>query len=133
MRRADEEDGVAAGIVDAPGAEPRVGRVALPPRTPGTTLLSVVAAPLNPLDLLIASGTFHSARHDDPYVPGSECVGVVLESDVCSPGSRVYAECPPTPAAPGAFAAQVVVGDEDLLPLADDVDPVSAAAVGNSG
>src|SRR3954454_7775175 len=122
MRRADEEDGVAAGIVDAPGAEPRVGRVALPPRTPGTTLLSVVAAPLNPLDLLIASGTFHSARHEAPYVPGSECVGVVLDSDSVPPGTWVYGECHATPDTPGAFAGQALIADEDLLVLPDGVD-----------
>ena len=126
-------DGVLAAIIDAPGAEPRLGPVALPPRTPGTTLVAVVAAPLNPLDLLIASGTFHSARHEAPYVPGSECAGVVLDSDAYPPGSLVYAECHASPATPGALATQALVADEDLLPLPDGVDPVLAAAVGNSG
>lgn len=124
---------ILAGIVDRPGAEPRLGPVVLPPRTPGTTRVAVVAAPLNPLDLLIASGTFHSARHDSPYVPGSECVGVVLDSDRYAPGSWVYAECSASPDAPGTLAAQVLVADEDLLPLPEGVDPVLAAAVGNSG
>jgi NADPH2:quinone reductase len=122
-----------AAIVDAPGAEPRLGSVAIPSRTPGTTLLAVVAAPLNPLDLAIASGTFHSARHDEPYVPGSECVGVVLESDRYAPGSWVYAQCHASPTTPGTFAARVLVADEDLLPLPDGIDPVLGAAVGNSG
>jgi NADPH:quinone reductase-like Zn-dependent oxidoreductase len=127
------ESDVRAVIIDAPGAEPRMGSVALPPRTPGTTLIAVAAAPLNPLDLLIASGTFHSARHDAPYVPGSECVGTVLESDRYRPGSVVYAECHASPATPGAFATQALVTDEDLLPVPDGLDPVRAAAVGNSG
>jgi len=130
---ADNPRTVLAAIIDAPGAEPRLGPIALPPRTPGTTLVAVVAAPLNPLDLLIASGTFHSARHEDPYVPGSECAGVVLDSDVYPPGSLVYAECHASPATPGALAAQALIVDEDLLPLPDGVDPVLAAAVGNSG
>ena len=127
------EGGVRAAIIDAPGAEPRLGSVARPPRTPGTTLIAVMAAPLNPLDLLIASGTFHSGRPRWPYVPGSECVGAVLGSDRYPPGSLVYAECHASPATPGAFAAQVLVADEDLLPLPDGLDPVLAAAVGNSG
>lgn len=124
---------IPAGIIDAPGAPPRLGSVTMPPRTPGTTRLRVIAAPLNPLDLVTASGTFHSARHEAPYVPGSECVGTVLESDQFPPGSSVYAECHATPARPGAFAAQVLVADGDVLPLPEGIDPVLAAAVGNSG
>jgi NADPH:quinone reductase-like Zn-dependent oxidoreductase len=126
-------DGIGAVIIDAPGAAPRLGSVELPPRTSGTTLVSVVAAPVNPLDLAIASGTFHSARHEAPYVPGSECVGVVLDSGRYPPGSLVYGECRASPDTPGTFATRVLVADEDLLPLPDGLDPVLAAAVGNSG
>jgi len=125
--------GVRAAIIDAPGAQPRLGTVVLPPRTSGTTAVAVTAAPLNPLDLVIASGTFHSARYEAPYVPGSECVGAVLDSGRFPPGSLVYAECHASPATPGCFAAQVLVADEDLLPLPGGLDPVLAAAVGNSG
>ncbi len=124
---------LAAAIIDAPGAPPRLGSVPLPSRTSGTTLLSVVAAPLNPLDLAIASGTFHSARHEVPYVPGSECVGIVVDSDRYRPGTTVYAECHASPATPGTFAAQVLVADDNVLPLPEGIDPVPAAAVGNSG
>ncbi|MGX6604992.1 quinone oxidoreductase family protein [Micromonosporaceae bacterium Da 78-11] len=127
------DDGVPAVLVDAPGAEPRLGSIVLPPRTPRTTLLSVLAAPLNPLDLAIASGTFHSARHEAPYVPGSECVGVVLDSDRHPVGSLVYAQSHASPATPGTFATQVRVADDEVLPLPDGLDPVPAAAVGNSG
>lgn len=122
-----------AAIVDAPGAEPRLGSIALPARTPGSTLLAVLAAPLNPLDLVIASGGFNSARHEDPYVPGSECVGVVLDSDRFPAGSRVYAECHASPSSPGSFATHTLVADENLVPLPDGLDPITAAAVGNSG
>jgi NADPH:quinone reductase-like Zn-dependent oxidoreductase len=124
---------VKAAIVDAPGSEPRLGQVSLPARTPGQTLVSVLAAPLNRLDLLVASGTFHSARHEDPYVPGSEFVGTVLESERYAVGARVYGECHPTPTTPGAFAEQVIVDDSDLIPLPDGLDAVRAAAVGNAG
>ncbi|MFB7085188.1 zinc-binding alcohol dehydrogenase family protein [Streptomyces sp. NPDC056296] len=133
-----DADGTAGGeplaaIVDAPGSEPRLGPVLLPPRTPGTTLVAVVAAPLNPLDLLIASGTFHSARHEEPYVPGRECVGIVLASDRYPLGSWVYGESEASPGSPGAFATQALIADEDLLLLPNGLDPVRAAAVGNSG
>lgn len=124
---------VPAAIVDRPGAEPRFGRVGLPARVPGTTRLAVVAAPLNPLDLLIASGGFHSARYDVPYVPGSECVGTVVASDRYPAGALVYAECLASPERPGAFAAEALVDDENVLVLPEGLDPVGAAAVGNSG
>ena len=129
----DAPGGLPAAIIDAPGAAPRLGTVTLPPRGPGTTLVSVLATPLNPLDLVIASGTFHSARHELPYVPGSECTGTVIDSGRYPAGSLVYAECHASPTSPGAFATRVLVSDEDLLPLPDGTDPVLAAAVGNSG
>ena len=122
-----------AAIIDAPGAVPRFGSIERPPRASGTTRIAVLAAPLNPLDLLIASGNFHSARHESAYVPGAECVGTVLESDTHPIGSLVYAECHPSPTTPGAFADEVLVADTDVLPVPDGVDPVRAAAVGNSG
>ena len=121
-----------AGIVNAPSAEPLVGWLELPSRSPGTTLLKVIAAPLNPLDLLIASGTFHSVRHESPYVPGSECVGVVIDSDRFVQGTLVYAECHASPTRPGAFSTQVLVDDENILLLPDRLDPIQAAAIGNS-
>ena len=129
----DDAAGTVGAVVDAPGSQPRVDLVTLPARTAGMTLLGVVAAPLNPLDLLIASGNFHSTRHELPYVPGSECVGIVLASDRHSAGTWVYAECHASPTTPGAFATEVVVCDDDVLPLPNGVDPVHAAAVGNSG
>ncbi|NDZ79294.1 zinc-binding alcohol dehydrogenase family protein [Streptomyces sp. SID10853] len=129
----DSPGEIRAAVVDTPGSAPRVGSVVLPPRSPGSTLVAVVAAPLNPLDLVIASGTFHSARHEAPYVPGSEGVGVVLASDRYQPGSWVYAECRASPGTPGSLATQVLVDDEDVLPLPEGIDPVQAAAVGNSG
>ncbi|MFJ7300216.1 zinc-binding alcohol dehydrogenase family protein [Streptomyces sp. NPDC099088] len=129
----DAHGEIRAAVVDAPGASPRVSSVTLPPRTPGSTLMAVVAAPVNPLDLVIASGTFHSARHEAPYVPGSECVGVVLASDRYQPGSWVYAECHASPDTPGSLATQVLVDDKNVLALPEGIDPVQAAAVGNSG
>ncbi len=125
--------GIRAAIVNGIGAEPLLGSIDLPARTDGATLVSVVAAPLNPLDLAIASGMFHSARHDAPYVPGSECVGVVLESDRYAPGSWVYGECHASPDNPGAFATHTLIADEDLVQLPGGLDPVLAAAVGNCG
>jgi NADPH:quinone reductase-like Zn-dependent oxidoreductase len=124
---------VAAAIIDHPGASPRLGTVDLPAAPPGRTVVRVLASPVNPLDLHIASGTFHSLRHGRPYVPGSECVGVVMHSSRYEPGSRVYAQCTATPDRPGSLATHVVVDDDEVVAVPDDVDAVTAAAVGNSG
>jgi NADPH:quinone reductase-like Zn-dependent oxidoreductase len=126
-------DRVVAAIIDGPGASPHLGRVGLPALTPGHSVLRVLAAPLNPLDLLIASGTFHSARHDQPYVPGSECVGVVVRSQRHAPGTRVYAQCQAGPDRPGSLATHLVVQDDEMVALPHGLDAVTAAAVGNSG
>lgn len=122
-----------AAFIDVPGATPRVGRLDLRTTMTGHTLVEVVAAPLNPLDLAIASGTFHAMRHDAAYVPGSEFVGMVVMSDSHVPGTWVYGECHASPEHPGALATHVIVSDESLLALPEGVDPVLAAAVGNAG
>ena len=104
----------------------------LPQRRAGTTLLEFVAAPLNPLNLLIASGGFDSDRHEQPYVPGSECVGVVLASDRFATGPLIYAKCHACPTRSGAFPTWVLVDDDDVLPLPEGIGAVPTAAVGHS-
>jgi len=126
-------DRVVAAIIDGPGASPHLGRVGLPSLTPGHSVLRVLAAPLNPLDLLIASGTFHSARHKQPYVPGSECVGVVVRSQLHAAGTKVYAQCQAGPDRPGSLATHLVVQDDEIVALPPGLDAVAGAAVGNSG
>jgi NADPH:quinone reductase-like Zn-dependent oxidoreductase len=126
-------DRVVAAIINGPGAPPHLGTVGLPALTPGHSVLRVLAAPLNPLDLLIASGTFHSARHEQPYVPGSECVGVVVRSQRHPLGTRVYAQCQASPDRPGSLATHLVVQDDEIVALPHGLDAATAAAVGNSG
>jgi NADPH:quinone reductase-like Zn-dependent oxidoreductase len=126
-------DRVVAAIINGPGAQPHLGTVGLPALTPGHSVLRVLAAPLNPLDLLIASGTFHSARHEQPYVPGSECVGIVVRSQRHAVGTQVYAQCQAGPDRPGSLSTHLVVQDDEVVALPHGLDAVTAAAVGNSG
>jgi NADPH:quinone reductase-like Zn-dependent oxidoreductase len=126
-------DRLVAAIIEGPGAQPRLGSVELPALAPQHSVLRVLAAPLNPLDLLIASGTFHSARYEQPYVPGSECVGVVVRSGRHALGTQVYAQCQAGPNTPGSLATHVVVSDDDVIALPRGVNPVTGAALGNSG
>ncbi|MEU6799348.1 zinc-binding alcohol dehydrogenase family protein [Nonomuraea wenchangensis] len=124
---------VRAAVIDRPGASPRIGVVDIAEIRPGTTLVRVLGTALNPLDISIAAGVVPSVRHEEPYVPGIECTGVVVESERFVPGELVYAERHPSPASPGCFAGYVVVSDDDLIGLPGGVDPVQAVAVGNSG
>lgn len=122
-----------AAIIDGPGAAPHIGEMEVPLRAAGMTLVQVLAAPLNPLDLVMASGNFPAARHDRPYVPGVECTGAVIESGRYPIGATVFVDHHPSPATPGCLADQMVVSDQDILPVPDGVDPARAAAVGNAG
>jgi NADPH2:quinone reductase len=58
---------------------------------------------------------------------------MVVESDEYAPGTVVYAECSASPARPGSLATRTVAADGDILVLPRGVDPVAAAAIGNSG
>jgi NADPH:quinone reductase-like Zn-dependent oxidoreductase len=122
-----------AAIIDGPGAAPHIGEMDLPHRGAAMTLVQVLAAPLNPLDLVMASGNFPAGRHDRPYVPGVECTGAVIESGRYPAGATVFVDHHPSPAAPGCLAAQMVVSDDAILPVPSGLDPARAAAVGNAG
>ncbi|MFZ2242582.1 MAG: zinc-binding alcohol dehydrogenase family protein [Gordonia amarae] len=124
---------VRAALVDAPGTPPHIGHARLPHRAPGQTLIEVHAAPLNPLDIGIAAGLVPTARFSDPFVPGIECAGTVVESDTMLQGTLVYAETHPSPAQPGTFATHVIVSDEAVTAVPAGLDAASAVAVGNSG
>ena len=124
-----------AVVIEEPGASPRVRSVVMPARSQGQTLIKVVAAALNPLDLGMAAGLVPQARHEQPYVPGVECVGVVQESERFEIGTLVYAEAHPSPARPGTFASYLAASDDDIVtvPGGVDLDPRQAVAVGNAG
>ncbi|GAA4009339.1 zinc-binding alcohol dehydrogenase family protein [Streptomyces plumbiresistens] len=133
MDSGDAPTRVRAAIVDHPGAAPRIGVIDAARRRKETTLVRVLGAALNPLDISIAAGLVPVVRHEEPYVPGIECTGVVVQSDQFLPGDPVYGECHPSPTSAGCFASHVVLSDTDLLSLPAGVDPVQAVAVGNSG
>ena len=69
-------------LVPAVGATPELSALADPIAGQGETLLSVVCAPLNPIDVVIAAGRSFAGHPPPPYVPGVEAVGRVVTSSV---------------------------------------------------
>ncbi len=93
--------------------------------------IEVTLAPVITLDALIRAGRGPGFGVQLPFVPGVGVVGVVAEigADV-DPGllgRRVMADVS------GGYAEMALAGDEDLVPIPDDVDDEAAAAMHPDG
>jgi NADPH:quinone reductase-like Zn-dependent oxidoreductase len=98
------------------------------PKADGAGLVEVIAAPLNPVDLSMASGKFYAGSPPTPYVPGGEGIGRLLQNG--KPGPRVYFRA----ALPnGALAERAVVSQSQTVPIPDNVPDGVAAALGTPG
>jgi NADPH:quinone reductase-like Zn-dependent oxidoreductase len=122
-----------AAVLRQHGAAPEYGSHAAPRRGPGEALIRVTAAPVNPLDLLCASGTSYFGEPALPYVPGTQGVGVVDKADGIPAGQRVWfngtAGIRP---GDGSMAEWCVVPETAVLPVPDGVSDDLAAALGLS-
>ena len=98
--------------------------VPTPEPGPGQVRVRVHAAGINFADTLIIKGRYQ-VRPEPPFTPGLEAAGEVV---ACGPGvswqvgARVAVLCDY-----GAFAEEVVVAAERLVPLPDAMDYVTAA------
>jgi NADPH2:quinone reductase len=101
---------------------------------PGETVIEVLAAPLNPIDIAVAAGRFFAGHPPLPYIPGCEAVGKVLSSTAFAPGTLVwvFGEGFGT-ARNGGLATYTVALDTDVAVLPDDSLPATAAALGIAG
>ena len=123
-----------AAVVGAIGELPEVRDLANPSARDGESLIEVIAAPVNPIDIAVAAGRFYGGHPDPPYVPGCEAVGRVLESESWDRGALVWAygaEIGHT--RDGAMAERAHVPDRALCAVPDDVYPGLAAALGIAG
>lgn len=122
-----------AAVLRRHGTPPEFGSHPRPHCGPGEVLIRVTAAPINPLDLLCASGTSYFGEPALPYVPGTQGVGTVSEADGIPVGHRVWfsATAGMRPG-DGSMAEWCVVPASSVLPVPDGVSDDLAAALGLS-
>ena len=112
-----------AALVDSFSVPPRYGATAQPKPAEGDVLVRVKAAALTNLVRGQASGTHYSSEPVFPAVPGNDGVGTLPD------GTRVYFVGPET----GSMAEWSVVDPRRTIALPDNLDDVTAAALGNPG
>ena len=114
-----------AAIVEGQGRTPAYADFPAPVPGEGERLVRVTAAALTQLARGRASGAHYSASGAYPFVAGVDGVGRLDD------GGRVYFLLPRAPY--GAFAEETVVSAGQCLPVPDDLDDVTAAAIANPG
>jgi NADPH:quinone reductase-like Zn-dependent oxidoreductase len=114
-----------AAVLHAHGEVPEVAEFRDPEAEPGASVLDVVAAAMNPIDIRIASGGFPLERYDTPYVAGKEGVG--RRED----GSLVYFDYSRKPF--GAFAERTAIDAGSGYAVPDGLEPGLAVSLGVSG
>lgn len=96
-----------------------------PVLAPGRALVAVLAAPINPSDVLMLTGQYGQLP-PLPAVGGSEGVGRVVELGPQTQGPAV-GQTVLLPAGSGTWASHVVVPAAHLVPLPNDADPKQLA------
>ncbi|MFL5838370.1 MAG: zinc-binding alcohol dehydrogenase family protein [Solirubrobacteraceae bacterium] len=114
-----------AAVLRDYGATPRVEDFDEPGDLPGCVTVHVLASGLHHLDLHKASGSFYTGPPPLPCVVGSDGVGRLED------GRRVYFDATVEPY--GSMAERTLVPSDALLDVAEGVDDVVAAALGNTG
>ena len=97
----------------------------LPPLTEGQALVQVLAAPINPSDVLTLTGEY-GMLPPLPAVGGNEGVGVIAE---LGPGvsSPAVGQTVLLPVGGGTWSTHMVADAKKLMPLPNGVDPLQLA------
>jgi len=114
-----------AAIVVEPGKRPFYGEFAAPVPETGEVLVTVNTSALSHVVKSRASGTHYSSSGDLPFVVGIDGVGRLDD------GRRVYFVLPRAPF--GSMSEKTAVRASQCVPLPDDLDDVTAAAIANPG
>lgn len=96
-----------------------------PALAPGQALVAVLAAPINPSDVLMLTGQY-GMLPPLPAVGGSEGVGKVVELGPDTQGPAI-GQTVLLPAGAGTWASHVVVPAARLIPLPNEADPQQLA------
>jgi NADPH2:quinone reductase len=114
-----------AAVIPEPGSPPHL--VTDHPEPQGELVVDVTAAPLNPVDVSIASGRFYAGPPNAPYVPGVEGVGRT------SDGARVWFETGAGYLGDGSMAERATVHPDRAVELPDGVSDAVAGCLGVAG
>ena len=114
-----------AAIVHGAGQSPVYGDFAEPLVCDGESRIAVAAAAISHVTKSRASGSHYSSSGQFPFIAGIDGVG--RRDD----GRRVYFVMPRAPY--GGMAERTVVPSAHCLPLPDELDDVTAAAIANPG
>jgi NADPH2:quinone reductase len=116
---------VRAALIRELGSGPVLGEVDAPE---GDGVIEVLAAPINPVDLAVASGAYVAGHPPLPYVPGCEAVGRTADGRVVwvfGGGFGLVRS--------GGIAERAVVGDAVAVEVPEGADPALAAGLGIAG
>lgn len=114
-----------AAIVSGASQAPVLGEFAAPVASADEKLIRVSAAAISHIVKARASGAHYSAGAQFPFVVGFDGVGQLED------GSRVYFAMPRTPH--GSVAELTVANARLCVPVPDDLDDLTAAAIVNPG
>ena len=114
-----------AAVVLGAGQSPLYGDMSEPLPSAGESRVSVTAAAISHVVKSRASGTHYSSSQQFPFGVGIDGVGRIDD------GRRVYFVLPRAPY--GSMAERTVVRSTQCVPLPDDLDDVTAAAIANPG
>ncbi|MEJ7717022.1 MAG: zinc-binding alcohol dehydrogenase family protein [Thermoleophilaceae bacterium] len=123
-----------AARLDSLGETPVPAEMDEPRRGEGQALVEVAAAPVNPIDLAVASGQFYAAGDQTPYVPGLEGLGRVVEGESLAPGTRVYFGAKGgLGGSDGSMAERTVIDEATAIEVPEGTDDALAACFGIAG
>lgn len=112
-----------AAIMPERNGTPRIEQVPEPEAGPGTVKIAVVAAGLQPTDIMRSAGLYKTPKV--PYIIGGEGIGRLAD------GSRVYFGH--SIESSGAFGDRTIVPEDEIWPVPDDIDDGQAIALAIAG